>query len=333
MVYTTQAQTREELQQQAEQYRTNVYKAFTVFLNAGETENTRIKAVSGYPAAIDAKQLQQCVIIAGNTQETDAIRATALQSSRPGADANPDFFNNLLQWITDEKYPLLRAAAFDKLELITFGSIAGPQMSDVLKELLTDENHDYRIRALGMLLNSRDEYVQQLIIRNIISPDTSLFTLDESLGCLFVFPKFSNELYASIYKIMNTEEVSVTTKATCIRLIGSYQPAQEQILSIYQNTGEQKELRIAALNNLQVSQQDKLRDYLSPVIFNENENENMRIMSIELMKYLEQRTEIRAKQKRPDKFSMNIASLAETTKSDAVRNAADDYVLNVNTKY
>lgn len=334
---TLHAQTREQQLQQIQQYRDEVFKAFTVFFNPSASESVRISAVSRYPVALDEKQLLQCVSVAQNVKESDAIRATALERTQAFAGSNANLYNSILQWITDKEHPILRAASLDNLELVTVGGVdlkgTDPQTLDVLRGLLNDKDHDFRIRALGILLNKKDEYTKQLIIQNIVTQNTSMFSLDESLGCLYVFPKFSNDLYAAIYKIMNMREISLVTKANCIRLVGAYSPAQQQILSIYQDAKQPVELRTAALNNLQVSHKDKLKDYLTTVVLNESDNEDLRIMSITLMKYVQQSKEVRMKTKKLDGFSEQVAALSGTTKSEKVRIAASDYVLHVNSKY
>ena len=334
---TINAQTKDQLLLQLQQHKEALYRAYTIFLDNGKSDNARLTAVSQYNSVIDEKQLEGCVKVAENSKESDAIRAAALSRTYTYAATNNELFNKMLGWVTEARMPLLRRSSLNTLELITMGAdpagYSGQQITALLHKLMTDKEHDIRLTAYSMLARIKDEYALTNILQNLNKLDTTTLTLQENLGLLYAYPKRSNEIYNAVYKVFNTRGINTSALTTSIRLLGTYQPSLKKILSIYQDARQLTEVRIAAFNALEGLQTDELQKYMRTVVFNEKENDDMRIISMRYMMYHLQKPEERVRSNKPDKFSVDVNALAEKSTSEKIRSAAKTYVLNVNSKY
>ncbi len=331
------AQTAEELRNQAAAYKRSAFEAYNVFFNTSLSDAERLKAISPYVTPVDEKQKIKCASVAEDKKESDAIRAAALGTTVLYPAYDSVLFHGILEWIKNEKLPLLRTAALNSIRFIEFESSeysgVGLQISEAAKSLMKDRDHNFRLVAYGILAGNQDNYTLDLLLQNINKKDESQLTIDESLELLNVYEKKSNEMYVAVNNLFNDNAISAATKIECIDMLTGYKPATDKIVAVYQNSKEPYELRKTALVSLSASQKEKLQDYISPVIFNERENEDIRTVSLNVVTYLHQSGWYRSRFKKLSKFSEDVKNLSNTTSSSSVKSLADYYVLNVNTKY
>ncbi|MEP7318604.1 MAG: hypothetical protein ABI921_07675, partial [Panacibacter sp.] len=193
------AQTRAEVQDEINLYKQKAYRAYTVFLNPQQNDAERINAVEAYARIFDEKQFQQCISIIQNERESDKIRATALIKTHTYAGTDINLFNNLLKWVNSTDMPELRTASLYTLELVHFTGIADSKgrqdFYNTMRGLTKDRNHNFRKTAFQVLTESQDDYALSLLLKNLGSLDTSLLSVEESIGYLNNYNKKSTEMY------------------------------------------------------------------------------------------------------------------------------------------
>lgn len=331
------AQTRQQAQDEINAYREKVFGAFEVFLDASKPETIRLSAVAPYQRVIDFKQLLRCADVAKNELETDLIRGTALSRTYAYASRDAELFKGVISWVMNPKNPELAKASLNTLLLMNFDgtatSYSGQEITRVMHELTGSKDPEYRMAAFGLLTMQQDAYALGIILKDLAALDTSRLSTTDGLIFLNNYQKKSEEIYSTVYGVYN-KRVSQQARIESIRLLGGYAPALETIIAVLHDQKEAPEVRLAALNNLQGSSpQDKLEAYITPVVFNEKENETLRVVALKQMMYIKQSKQERIKSKRPGKFSDDVYQLSQTSSVASVKTAANEYVLNVNTKY
>lgn len=331
------AQTRQQAQDEMNAYREKVFGAFEVFLDASKPETIRLSAIAPYQRVIDFKQLLRCADVAKNERETDLIRGTALSRTYAYASRDAALFKGVIGWVMNPKNPELAKASLNTLLLMNFDgtstSYSGQEITRVMHELTGSKDPEFRMAAFGLLTMQQDAYALGIILKDLAALDTSKLSTADGLIFLNNYQKKSEEIYSTVYGVYN-KRVSQQVRIESIRLLGGYTPALETIIAVLHDQKEAPEVRLAALNNLQGSSlQDKLEAYITPVVFNEKENETLRVVALKQMMYIKQSKQERIKSKRPGKFSEDVYQLSQTSSVASVKTAANEYVLNVNTKY
>ena len=331
------AQTRQQAQDEINAYREKVFGAFEVFLDASKPETVRLNAIAPYSRVIDFKQLLRCAEVAKNEREPDVIRGAALSRTYAYASRDAALFKGVISWVMNSKNPELAKASLNTLLLMNFDgtstSYSGQEITRVMHELTGSRDPEYRMAAFGLLTMQEDTYALGIILKDLASLDTSRLSTVEGLIFLNNYQKKSEEIYRAVYGVYN-KPVSQQARIESIRLLGGYTPALETVISVLHNQQEAPEVRLAALNMLQASSpQDKLEGYITPVVFNEKENEALRVVALKQMMYIKQSKQERIKSKRPGKFSDDVYQLSQTSAVASVKAAATEFVLNVNTKY
>ena len=140
-------------------------------------------------------------------------------------------------------------------------------------------------------------------------------------------------MYAITNSIFN-KQISNPVSIACLGIIGNYEPAKRNIIAMLQGGNQSKELRLAALKTMQSTlKSDELLVYTSPIIFNEREDETLRVTALQHITYIHKANQFRQRQSTPGKFTQDVYTLSQNTSSAMVKIAAVKYVDNVNTKY
>jgi hypothetical protein len=331
------AQTRAQAAAEINAYREKLTRAFEVFLDASNAETVRLSAVANYAMPVDVKQLVRCAETARNTRESDMIRAAALTKTYAYAGKDEALFSGVIKWVKDKERPELSKASLNTLTLLHFGepvsSSIGMEITKVMQELTANTNAEYRYTAFAVLSRQQDPFALEQILKGLSALDSSRLPVEQGLALLNNYHKKTDDAYRVVYGVYN-KQISQQSRIECIRLLGTYKPAEEAIITIFQNQRETPLVRMAALNTLQASlQKEKLETVIRPVVFNENDNEALRVVALKQIMYIKQANQERSRNRKPGRFSDDVEKLAQTSASPLVKETANNYVFNVNAKY
>ncbi|GJM33358.1 MAG: hypothetical protein DHS20C18_23590 [Saprospiraceae bacterium] len=313
--------------------RQEIKKAFDIFINASNAESTRLRAVEKVPTTYDEKQRDLLNRIVRSPNESDAIRAMALNKLKHHLSTDKELLDQIKRWVIDKNTPqMLRKESLNALELVNFSSLGMQGIPDdllsIYRKLTEDELIEFRRIAFKFLSLRNDDFAQQLLIRGLNNPQNALLPAPESIYYL------SYNIHGDYYPVINRvllETNDNKTKIQALNVLGNYEPARPKILEILNNAQEDEAVRLAAMKTLNAFDKTKFAEYVMPLFQARNTPDDLLAYAISAEKHRRNNNRVRAQKYNNgkyqlDPFDRNVKELYEKSSSSIVKRVANDYL-------
>jgi hypothetical protein len=297
---------RDSLIREVDAYAKTVNEAANQFLNKRLSAEERIKAIESHPILYDETQKEQFKQVVLDNEERPEVRAMALNKIHDKVHEDQQLMNLEVEWLGNSQTPkVLRQEALKLAAELSFSSI---RVMEVYQRLLTDPETDFRIFGFTQLIIHGDARAQQLLIRGLENPESSLLPIPTAIQILSMSVK--NEHYPAVYKVLikTTDE---DARLAAISALGFYKEARERLIQISRNADEKPVFREAALGALYGGDRANIVSYVTPLLTDKSATPRLQAIGIQMTIDIRQSMAYRKSATKADKYDQIVKTIAE----------------------
>lgn len=321
--------TREEWQARIAAHQAMIGRGARVFLDRSRPVAERIGALRGIEEFVAPEDVAAAAELFLDRTQPAELRANALAMIEHAVDRNPAVVTEVLRLATSrETAAPLRAIAVKVLTDLSFSSLTmqerSAEMLPALRTIAQDPDPELRRTALSILAAHADDFAQQRLIECVRNPAAGPLPRVECIRLL------GFRLHGDAYPVLHQVALSDADEAArieAVRLLGGYSEARPALIG-FLDSRHSEDLRMAALGTLYANDPAGFPALAIAVVRDERASDALRLYAIQAVR--QRRTAIlRASGADMPSFDAAVAEVARTSKSDAVRRAAADYVRQV----
>lgn len=172
------------------------------------------------------------------------------------------------------------------MQQISFSAMSFPAIRPdylaTLRSIIADPNGQLRQRAISILAQEKDEYVQRRLIEGLEGYSTPLVPAVQAIQ--FLGYDVHAEYFPMLRRIIE-DPPSRAVKEEAVRLLAADPDAADLLLTILQDRSESPEVRKISAIALQVAAPDRFAQQMRRIVLDDDEEEELRVVSITALTY------------------------------------------------
>lgn len=309
----------EKLEQVAQTQNQRRQDAFDKSKSASE----RTIALQNFVGHLSKEEMNELEAIIRNQNFELTFRLSAIQALSVSAHDSEDTQNCLLSILEDvNDQPELRMAALSLLQqgiIIGALSFKRSEYMRILRSIVDDKDKRLRQRAIQILANDNDEYVQRRLLEGIERRSNKLIGISAAIQLL------SGDVHADNCELL--EEIiknppSRSAKKEAVRALGNIPSAKNLLRTIMEDKNEHREVRQMSAVSYQAIAPEEFEKYAKQAIHNDEEYEDFRALSLTaLSAFASQESLVK-----DSSLSKKIERLQKSAKSSILKKTASKYL-------
>lgn len=330
-ILSTAQTTKENLRREIVAQQQSKERAAQIFFNIRLSDEQRLNAANQVGTFNGDNQLDQAKRIVLNVKESDEIRGSAMVRAVSALKTDEKYASYLMSLIRNpQSSPALRQQGLVTFQLLSFSRPSSSLMDEfgeVMRSLTSDANQGFKEAAFSWLIARKDDMAYRVLIKAIDERDVSVLPLDRCLDLLSINP--TPDAYASVYQVLKSRTPD-SIRVQAVRLLGKYEPARRDLVSIMQDKSSSEDLRLVAMGTLSANITDSFPQYVLPIIQDKTESKNLVAHAIRAEMY--RRSSAIQKGRNAADFDTAVQNLAGSSSSSEVRSLSTQYINTVGPK-
>ncbi|HVG45412.1 MAG TPA: HEAT repeat domain-containing protein [Longimicrobium sp.] len=296
-----------------------------MFMDRSNSEAERLRAAEAAEGLNGVDQVTWAINLLRNPAELPRIRAAALLKAQNAVAVDANLQREIAELLGNRaEAPALREASMATVENLSFATppsaLAGGAMDDTLRSLLDDPDAALRLRAVTVLVNHHDEAARSRLVQGLQSPAEAAVAPADAVRLLG--RDLQPDALPALRQVMASPP-DQPTRIEAIRALGADLESRAAIAAILADRQEPEAVRLQAMASLNANAApQEFAAYTRPIVTDEAAGDALRLYAILAEK--DRRGDVAELPE--DEFDQAVRALATSSTSQAVRDAAAEYL-------
>lgn len=273
---------------------------------------------------LEGEEVDAALLIIQDKSKNVNIRSELLEKISAYIGKRQDILDITLSILKDTTEPsIIRIIALNSLQVISFQTVLfaaiRPRYLEALRNLVIDNNNEIKSRALEILAQNKDEYIQRRLFEGLKNPDQALVAPEKAIQLL------GYDIHAEYYPLLRDivqSSPNEESKIEAIRLLSADSQSRELLLNLMKDKEQPLVIRNQCSVAVQTLAPAEFKNIAKQAILDENEDEGLKAICLNALSIQSKVGLLPQDQE----FDYNVQKIYESAISSELKKASFQYM-------